>query len=318
MKIIITESQYRVLVEQYDEDYYNQILDLYNESGFEGMTEDEINYLKSGGKSKIPKRFNNSNEDEIETNTEKGVKFIQLPPDDYALTGSLKDLPKIKEIIYDWLDKHCSSLVKFETNSHPFDIFFIDTSVKGKELFFNYNKKRKLLFVYPYVEIGVVNVLLAELPNYSYNRELQLDLIGEWFSDKFNYPIKPYSVYVPFSNITEEIYSIYLMETNSVNLDEIYKFIDEYYNQLTIEVQEIYLGVSDDSISYVYSKSDNETLMIYNNVHNDLGVFDKKLIILIKEKFNYPKKIVESVFKKWYEEKFNQQVNSVRLSKIEK
>ena len=45
MKIRITESQYRVLVEQYDEDYYNQILDLYNESGFDNMTNDEIGHM---------------------------------------------------------------------------------------------------------------------------------------------------------------------------------------------------------------------------------------------------------------------------------
>jgi hypothetical protein len=47
----------RVINEQYDEEYYNIILDLYNEVGFEGMTEDEIEYLKSGGESSVPDRF---------------------------------------------------------------------------------------------------------------------------------------------------------------------------------------------------------------------------------------------------------------------
>ena len=47
----------RVINEQYDEEYYNIILDLYNEVGFEGMTEDEIEYLKSGGESGVPDRF---------------------------------------------------------------------------------------------------------------------------------------------------------------------------------------------------------------------------------------------------------------------
>jgi hypothetical protein len=32
-------------------------LDLYNEVGLEGMTDDEIKYLKSGGESNVPDRF---------------------------------------------------------------------------------------------------------------------------------------------------------------------------------------------------------------------------------------------------------------------
>ena len=316
MKIRITESQYKVLSEQYDENYYNEILDLYNESGFNGMTEDEIKYLKSGGQSETPKRFNDNDEGETETNTNKGVKFIQSSPDDYALTGSLKDLSKMKKITYDWLDEHCGSLVKFETNSLPSDIFFIDTLIEGRELFFNYNKKRKLLIVYPYVESNVEISIRAGLENYSYNRDVQLDLIGDWFSDKFNYPINSHAVYVPYTDITEKIFSIYLKETNSVNLNEIYKFIDNYYNQLNIEIKEIDLEISDNSILYSYLTSDNETFMIYNNVKNLLGIFDKKLITLIKKKFNYNKKIIESAFDVWYEEKFNQTVNSVKLFNI--
>jgi hypothetical protein len=47
----------RVMSEQLDMDYYDIILDLYNEVGFEGMTDDEIEYLKSGGESSVPDRF---------------------------------------------------------------------------------------------------------------------------------------------------------------------------------------------------------------------------------------------------------------------
>jgi hypothetical protein len=49
-------------------------LDLYNEVGIEGMTEDEIEYLKSGGQSNIPDRFLGGDidiEDEEEEDFEK-------------------------------------------------------------------------------------------------------------------------------------------------------------------------------------------------------------------------------------------------------
>jgi hypothetical protein len=47
----------RIMNEQFDSDYYDIILDLYNEVGFEGMTDEEIEYLKSGGESNVPERF---------------------------------------------------------------------------------------------------------------------------------------------------------------------------------------------------------------------------------------------------------------------
>ena len=62
-KIIkLTESDLRRIVmriinEQFDADYYDIILDLYNEVGLEGMTDEEIKYLKSGGESNVPERF---------------------------------------------------------------------------------------------------------------------------------------------------------------------------------------------------------------------------------------------------------------------
>jgi hypothetical protein len=62
-KIIkLTESDLRRIVmriinEQFDSEYYDIILDLYNEVGLEGMTDEEIKYLKSGGESNVPERF---------------------------------------------------------------------------------------------------------------------------------------------------------------------------------------------------------------------------------------------------------------------
>ena len=60
--IKLTESDLRniikrVISEQFDMDYYDIILDLYNEVGLEGMSDEEIEYLKSGGQSNIPDRF---------------------------------------------------------------------------------------------------------------------------------------------------------------------------------------------------------------------------------------------------------------------
>ena len=60
--IKLTESDLRNIVvrimnEQFDTDYYDIILDLYNEVGLEGMTDEEIEYLKSGGESNVPERF---------------------------------------------------------------------------------------------------------------------------------------------------------------------------------------------------------------------------------------------------------------------
>jgi hypothetical protein len=62
-KIIkLTESELKdiiklIMSEQFNTDYYDSILDLYNEVGLEGMTDEEIEYLKSGGESNVPDRF---------------------------------------------------------------------------------------------------------------------------------------------------------------------------------------------------------------------------------------------------------------------
>jgi hypothetical protein len=57
-KIILTEEQLKrissLINEDFDSHIYDLILDKYNEVGLEGMEEDEINYLKSGGETEIP------------------------------------------------------------------------------------------------------------------------------------------------------------------------------------------------------------------------------------------------------------------------
>lgn len=43
------------LFEEYSEEYYDKVLDLYRDKGLDGMTQKEIDYLKSGGKTETPK-----------------------------------------------------------------------------------------------------------------------------------------------------------------------------------------------------------------------------------------------------------------------
>jgi hypothetical protein len=57
-KIILTEEQLKritlLINEDFDSHIYDLVLDIYNEYGLDGMAEDEIAYLKSGGETEIP------------------------------------------------------------------------------------------------------------------------------------------------------------------------------------------------------------------------------------------------------------------------
>jgi hypothetical protein len=59
MKIIITETQLKSImgVIKENDEYYDKILDLYNEVGLEGMSQYEIEYLKSGGTGELPDEY---------------------------------------------------------------------------------------------------------------------------------------------------------------------------------------------------------------------------------------------------------------------
>ena len=65
----------RIMNEQFDTDYYDIILDLYNEVGLEGMTDEEIEYLKSGGESNVPERFLGG---DIDIDSEESEDFGEL------------------------------------------------------------------------------------------------------------------------------------------------------------------------------------------------------------------------------------------------
>lgn len=47
--------RYIKLFEEYSEMHFNKVLDLYNEKGYDGMTPEEIAYMRSGGESDPPK-----------------------------------------------------------------------------------------------------------------------------------------------------------------------------------------------------------------------------------------------------------------------
>lgn len=114
--IKLTESDLKKIVlklldEQFDYDYYDIILDLYNEVGLEGMTDDEIKYLKSGGESNIPDRFLGGDvdiEDEESDENYSGLdrfkeimdgnnhKVVDTAPDG-KLRVVFKDRPEIME-----------------------------------------------------------------------------------------------------------------------------------------------------------------------------------------------------------------------------
>jgi hypothetical protein len=64
-QIFRTKQMMGLITENVDMRAYDKVLDLYNEVGIEGMTEDEVNYLKSGGESEVPERFKEVREKKI-------------------------------------------------------------------------------------------------------------------------------------------------------------------------------------------------------------------------------------------------------------
>jgi len=74
-QIFRTKQMMGLITENVDMRAYDKVLDLYNEVGIDGMTEDEVNYLKSGGESEVPLRFREVREKKIPAN-----EFFNEPP----------------------------------------------------------------------------------------------------------------------------------------------------------------------------------------------------------------------------------------------
>lgn len=91
-KIILTEEQLKrissLINEDFDSHIYDLILDKYNEVGIEGMDEDEVAYLKSGGETEIPASFK-----EPEKNYDLG-----LGDDDNDEQRQIRELSEILDV----------------------------------------------------------------------------------------------------------------------------------------------------------------------------------------------------------------------------
>ena len=79
------------LFEEFSEEIYNDLLDLYNAKGLSGMPQDEIDYLKSGGETQIPRRFLGKKSQE-EYNMISGVKKSELKPENWQEIFSLQQI----------------------------------------------------------------------------------------------------------------------------------------------------------------------------------------------------------------------------------
>lgn len=108
-KIILTEEQLKrissLINEDFDSHIYDLILDKYNEVGLEGMSEDEIDYLKSGGETEIPASFREP---------EKQSYFNDEDNDDVIKARELMELA----------DAQGYKLIKSETVTHVFALRF--------------------------------------------------------------------------------------------------------------------------------------------------------------------------------------------------
>ena len=83
------KSMMGLLIE--NNEYYDEILDLYSEKGFEGMTDDEIDYLKSGGQTELPKRFKQYDSESKNELQNLGVKDLK--------TEEWQDIFQLQKII---------------------------------------------------------------------------------------------------------------------------------------------------------------------------------------------------------------------------
>lgn len=77
--------------EEYNE-YYDKILDLFSEVGLDGLSKDEIDYLKSGGQTDLPIRFKSQQSQEKYDEFVKGNNSTELTTSDWQ---DIFDLQKI-------------------------------------------------------------------------------------------------------------------------------------------------------------------------------------------------------------------------------
>jgi hypothetical protein len=84
---------------------YDEILDLYNELGLDGMSKDEIDFLKSGGQTKLPNRFKTRDLLDKHRETTKSHEYWRPsnPSIDEESYRKINRLKKILDKYPDWV-----------------------------------------------------------------------------------------------------------------------------------------------------------------------------------------------------------------------
>jgi len=166
----ITESELISLIKQIIKEnnsntYYDQILDLYNEVGIEGMNEDDIEYLKSGGTSELPERFKNDVEPELEN-------------DDEHFAIQWKNLETLKKIV----DRVQTDVqFPYDDKEKPLNLYFV--------LMFKYHEKlfNKLIEMFGDKTIKGNNIKIR--PVKLHKNDIWLTIPKSWFDELFTEPI---------------------------------------------------------------------------------------------------------------------------------
>ena len=303
----------RPLVEEYDEELYNELLDKYNEVGFEGMTDKEIEYIKSGGKS-----YYDNNED---------INVNKLNKSYYEVEKTPQNLPKLRNFIFDVMDTYFSNMIVYESKKYPNLIFFFkeDFKINGKlyppSIAMVYNTKDKGLGLSGVSE-WVINNSRKNLS--MWDRELRETFIGEWFEGKYNYDISDLGedlknvsrLFYEYLDVEDE-YNTQLLDNDKT--PEITQYINSLYNkyekELNIKVDAIYDMPENKIILYV---TDSQGAFMTYNYSNHL-IFAKESHNFIKDimtKYSVNLNSIKDLIGDWYEKRFNMPVSKVDLSNV--
>ena len=305
------------LLEEYDEELYNEVLDKYNKVGFEGMTEKEIEYIKSGGESDY--------DDTVVNKFNKTTMKVDTNP---------KNLSKIKSFIYSVMDDNFSDLVKYETNSRPGRLFFIkkDFNYKGKvqppQVAMVYLPSNKSLSLSTIVD-WVISVSHKEynVDRSIWDYDLYFDFVGEWFEEKYGYEISENGngvklvgrLFDEYLDVTDE-YNLQSLHSNGDRTSEIIQYIDSLYNKYEKELNIKVSSFDDPNFKILVYQTDSPAIFMTYNYANHLIFTNvaKNFINDIMDKYSVNLNSIKDSIGDWYENRFNNIVSKVDLSNIRK